>query len=218
MFDALIKVGGSVCHSPQLKDYASQWAELARRYRLLFLAGGGLFADQVRAVDTHFELSDSAAHWMAIAAMDQSGYLLADRLPGVQAVHDIDSADNLAANGLSSVLIPSAMLRQHDPLPHSWDVTSDALAAWLAGFAGVSHLVLLKDVPGVYETNSPLTPPPLLAETTRKQLARYDIVDPFFVETLPDHIECWVINGREPQRLAELLEFGRTVGTRVVQD
>ena len=218
MFDALIKVGGSVCHSPQLKDYASRWVELTHRYRLLFLAGGGLFADQVRAVDTYFELSDSAAHWMAISAMDQSGYLLADRLPGVRTVYDIDSANNLAADGVSSVLIPSAMLRQHDPLPHSWDVTSDALAAWLAGFAGVSRLILLKDVPGVYEADAPISPPPLLAETTGKQLARFDIVDPFFVKSLPDRIECWIIDGREPQRLAELLETGATTGTRVAED
>ena len=59
MFDALIKVGGSVCHGRHIKEYAPQWAALAGRYRLLFLAGGGLFADQVRALDQHLDLSDA---------------------------------------------------------------------------------------------------------------------------------------------------------------
>jgi aspartokinase-like uncharacterized kinase len=106
-------------------------------------------------------------------------------------------------------------LRQVDPLPHSWEVTSDSLAAWLAGFAGIKCLILLKDVPGVYAADSPVTPPPLLAEVTRHQLAQFEVVDPFFVKTLPGNIQCWIIDGREPERLAELLQTGKTAGTRI---
>jgi len=42
------------------------------------------------------------------------------------------------------VLAPSRWLREADPLPHSWDVTSDSIAAWVAGAAGASQLVLVK--------------------------------------------------------------------------
>lgn len=216
MFDAFIKVGGSVCNSTGLKVYAPRWAALARQYRLLFMAGGGLFADQVRVIDDTFDLSDSAAHWMAIAGMDQCGYLLADCMPGVEVVHDLDSALSIAASGSSAVLVPSSLLRRHDPLPHSWQVTSDSLAAWLVGFASINCLVLLKDVPGVYQTDSPITPPPLLAEITRDQLARYEVVDPFFAKVLPDHVECWIIDGRQPDRLEKLLETGKAAGTRIL--
>lgn len=216
MFDAFIKVGGSVCNSPKLKVLSGHWAALARQYRLLFMAGGGLFADQVRVIDDAFDLSDSAAHWMAIAAMDQCGYLLADCMPGVEEVYDLDSALSVAATGSSAVLIPSWLLRRHDPLPHSWQVTSDSLAAWLTGLANINRLVLLKDVPGLYQTDSPITPPPLLAEITRDQLARYQVVDPFFARVLPDHVECWIVDGRQPDRLEILLETGRAIGTRVL--
>lgn len=218
MFDALIKVGGSICNSPELRDLARQWAMLARQHRLLFLAGGGLFADQVRMVDETFELSNSAAHWMAIAAMDQCGYLLADCLPGVEAVHDQDMALSMAASGSSAVLIPSSLLRQHNPLPHRWEVTSDSIAAWLTGFAGIKCLVLLKDVPGVYQSDSSIRPSPLLEEVTRGQLSRYQVVDPYFAQALPDHVVCWILDGRQPDRLAKLLETGKTAGTRVVPD
>jgi len=216
MFEAFIKIGGSVCNRPELKFLARHWADLARQYRLLFMAGGGLFADQVRVIDDTFDLSDSAAHWMAIAAMDQCGYLLADCMPNVEVVHDLDSALSIAAYGSSAVLLPSLLLRQHDPLPHSWQVTSDSLAAWLTGFANIHCLVLLKDVPGLYQTDSSITPPPLLAEVTREQLAQYEVVDPFFAKVLPDHVECWIVDGRQPDRLAQLLETGKAAGTRIL--
>jgi len=29
-------------------------------------------------------------------------------------------------------------------------------------------------------------------------------------------VEAWIVDGREPARLAELLEHGRTAGTRIV--
>jgi aspartokinase-like uncharacterized kinase len=42
------------------------------------------------------------------------------------------------------VLAPSRWLRDADPLPHSWDVTSDSIAAWIAGEIGARELVLVK--------------------------------------------------------------------------
>jgi hypothetical protein len=43
-----------------------------------------------------------------------------------------------------AVLAPSRWLRDTDPLPHAWDVTSDSIAAWVAGQLGARHLVLVK--------------------------------------------------------------------------
>jgi hypothetical protein len=42
------------------------------------------------------------------------------------------------------VLAPSRWLRAADPLPHTWDVTSDSIAAWVAGAVGASELLLIK--------------------------------------------------------------------------
>ena len=215
MFDAIVKVGGSLCNEAILRSCAPRWAALAQEYRLLLFPGGGPFADQVRAVDVRFGLSDSAAHWMAILAMDQYAYVLADVIPNARLVRDMENAATASACGQVAVLAPSALLLRADPLPHSWAVTSDALAAWLASYTGVRLLVLLKAVAGVYRhvgDNSCL----LAGEVSRHELERSQIVDPYFVHALPAHVDCWIVDGRCPERLAQLLRSGRTVGTRVL--
>jgi hypothetical protein len=50
--------------------------------------------------------------------------------------------------GRVPVLAPSAWLRRVDPLPHSWSVTSDSIAAWVAKAVGARELLLIKP-PGV---------------------------------------------------------------------
>ena len=42
------------------------------------------------------------------------------------------------------VLEPSCWLREADPLPHSWSVTGDSIAAWVARAIGARRLVLIK--------------------------------------------------------------------------
>ncbi len=215
MFDALIKVGGSLYADARLGACAAAWAELAAEYRLLAVPGGGPFADQVRAAAERFRLGDSAAHWMAVLAMDQYGYLLADLAPDAVLARDLDTAAAACDAGRFAVLAPSTLLLQRDPLPHSWQVTSDSIAAWLADVAGIDLLVLLKSVAGL-ESVDPSTQRSILQpRVSRDALARSDLVDAYFGSVLPPRARCWIIDGRQPQRLAELLRAGQTYGTQV---
>jgi aspartokinase-like uncharacterized kinase len=185
-------------------------AEVGQRNPLLVVPGGGPFAETVRALDRRYGLQDSTAHWMAIQGMDQYGRLLAGLIPGSEAVDDLAAAPDLADAGRVPVLLPYALLRAADPVPHSWDVTSDSIAAWVSGQIGVSLLVLLKDVDGLMGELG------TLQETmTREQLARCGGVDRYLPELLPRlGLEMWAINGQRPQRLVELLGEGTTTGTR----
>jgi aspartokinase-like uncharacterized kinase len=126
-------IGGSLLdRAPEL---ASLFAEASRP--LLIVPGGGRFADAVRTIDP----PEEAAHWMAVAAMEQTGwYLTGLGLPGT---------DRLAVPDQTAVLLPYAAMRMHDPLPHSWSVTSDTIAAWVAATLRL-ELVLLKSVDGIF--------------------------------------------------------------------
>ena len=85
----------------------------------------------------------------------------------------------------------------------------------MAGAAGAERLVLLKPVAGLYRTWPPTGEP--IARLTVDELAA---LQPAGVdEHLPAAlraagVETWVIDGRDPARLAELLDEGRTAGTR----
>jgi aspartokinase-like uncharacterized kinase len=117
---------------------------MARDERLVIVPGGGPFADAVRAQDAASSLSDDAAHWMAVLAMDQYAHLIVSRMR--RAVLVSDAADISAARDLGHVpvLAPYAWLRRDDPLPHSWQVTSDSIAAWIARALGARRLLLVK--------------------------------------------------------------------------
>ena len=77
------------------------------------MPGGGEFADAVRDHDHRFGLRPQTAHRMAILAMDQFGWALADLIPG--AVRCVELGP--LRDGVVSVLLPAALLAERDPLP-----------------------------------------------------------------------------------------------------
>ena len=143
--DTVVKLGGGLLAYIEHCDAAlATIAAAARAHRLLIVPGGGPFADTVRAVDGRLSLSDDAAHWMAVLAMDQYAHLIAARLAGGVLVAEPCEIAAALAEGHVPVLAPTRWLREADPLPHTWDVTSDSIAAWIAGAVGARRLVVIK--------------------------------------------------------------------------
>jgi 5-(aminomethyl)-3-furanmethanol phosphate kinase len=147
---------------------------------------------------------------MAILAMEQFGWLLSELIPGAERGADVD----VARAGRTRVLLPAGV--PLDQLPASWEVTSDSIAAWVAVRVGAGRLVLIKEVDGLF-ADWPARGKPL-AQLTVAELAalRSGGVDEY-VSTVLERasFETWVISGRDPERLVELLERGTTMGTRI---
>jgi aspartokinase-like uncharacterized kinase len=211
----VVKVGGGLAREAgddALRALCAQIAELGTRHPLLVVPGGGPFADAVRDHDGRLGLRPQTAHRMAILAMDQFGWALTDLIPGAERCADLGPV----RDGVVSVLLPAALLAERDPLPASWAVTSDSIAAWVAGAAGAGRLVLVKPVAGLYRTWPPDGAP--IAQLGVDELAALRLagVDAHLPAALrAARIETWVIDGREPARLAELLDAGRTAGTHI---
>jgi aspartokinase-like uncharacterized kinase len=185
----VVKVGGGVGDSA-LPALCATLGALGDRHPLLVVPGGGRFADAVREADRRFGLRAETAHRMAILGMEQFGWMLRDLIPG----------------GRTTVLSPAAL--PLDELPASWDVTSDSIAAWVADRFGAGRLVLVKAIDRLDG----------LAQLTVAELAalRPGGVDAYLPTALARaSFETWVISGRDPERLVELLDRGTTAGTRI---
>lgn len=143
------KVGGSLFDLPRLGESLARWAD-AQTAPVLFVPGGGPFADVIRALDRVHGLGDEASHWLAVRALSLSARVLVQLLPDAELL-DNPTWGELAQKrwdtpGRVYVLDEFEFCRQHDTEPHTWGVTSDSLALAAALYVNADKLVLLKSV------------------------------------------------------------------------
>ena len=158
---AVLKLGGAQARGGHLRD----WLDAISRHagRIVVAPGGGPFADVVRATQAEIGFDEEAAHEMALLAMSQFGRALQSLRPGFELADSEASLRDALARGQTPIWSPASMALAAK-LPASWDITSDSLAAWLAGELGADRLILVKHgAPG-----------------TAAQLAARGVVDPAF--------------------------------------
>jgi hypothetical protein len=163
---------------------------------LLIVPGGGFFADTVRTLGI---VDDTASHWMAVAAMDQYGWLLSSQ--------GLEVTDKLKVPQKPLVFLPYTCMRQLDPLPHSWEVTSDTIAAWCAGCLNL-ELLVLKSVDGIIISGE-------LQEKVN-EIVECDTVDPQFLDyVLKNKIRTSIINGSVMESVEKYLKGEHVPGTAI---
>ena len=218
--EAVLKVGGSLAEEPaKLTKLCKELSVLAEAYRMLIVPGGGEFADTVRKIDKVYGLSKTAAHKIAILAMDQYGIFLSDITLNSIVCYDLDEVTN-SAKGKLVIFLPSLFMYREDPLEHSWDVTSDTIAAYIAGLVDAKKLILITDVDGIFsEDPKKSRDNKLIQEVSPEELLgwnRRTSVD----KTLPKFLlkskrDCYVVNGRYPNRIKLILDNKKTVCTHI---
>lgn len=142
----VVKVGGSLSAAPGLAARLRPIHALREGGGVAVVPGGGAFADAVRDAARLHRLDPSTSHWMAILAMDQVAHLLLAVLEDAVLVRDGPGVLRAAGRDLP-IVAPYDWLRREDPLPHTWEVTADSIAAWIAGRLGARRLVLVKSGP-----------------------------------------------------------------------
>lgn len=202
LVDRLVKEFGS--GSPKIPEEAC--ASEGLPYSILIVPGGGVFADAVRKTDESFSLSADAAHWMAILGMEQYACYLKDKSRAL----GIDSIASLPQG--VSVLFPYRLLRTEDPLPHTWDVTSDTIAAWVAKQIGAT-LIKATDVDGIFR-NGKLVREISAASYRGSRESCIDFALPEFL--LKNRMECLIVNGKSSDRVIQAM-YGKSVLGTVVK-
>jgi len=187
----VIKIGGSLFeHVPKIFDILQKSGCQA-----LIVPGGGKFADLAREC----AVNDDIAHWMAILGMEQFGWYIASM--GIPTTAHLEIPSELL------VFLPYIILRERDPLPHSWDITSDTVAAWISHFLGLD-LIILKSVDGIHSEGR------LLASVENVVIT--NDVDPSFLPfVFSHHVRVSVVNGTIDERIVSAIRGLPTRGTTI---
>jgi 5-(aminomethyl)-3-furanmethanol phosphate kinase len=191
---AIVKLGGSHATGPHLKDWLTAIATEAGS--IVIVSGGGPFADTVRAAQAGIGFDDRAAHAMALMAMAQFGSALVSLNPALQLAASRSAIWRALRDRKVPVWSPEAMARAA-ALPETWDLTSDSLAAWLAGALGAGRLLLVKH--GRFEG----------AAVDTHDLAARGVVDPLFPRYMKESgARAWLAGPTDSAKLADGLRGG----------
>jgi aspartokinase-like uncharacterized kinase len=198
----VVKLGGSYAFSPVLGD----WLEMVARNagHLVLVPGGGPFADAVREAQPKMGFDEAAAHHMALLGMEQYGRALVSLNETLALASSVAAIRRLLSAGKIPVWAPTIMVLGRADIPSSWDVTSDSLAAWLAGRLRARRLLLIKQI----------DPPadPIAAD----DLVRHGIVDRAFVSSLRAcGVEASIIGPAQHAAAARALGRGEVIGSRI---
>jgi len=139
----VVKLGGSLYNTPELRCWLNILDEAAKQQPIIIVPGGGPFANQVRDAQQLHQFDDRHAHHMAILAMAQFGLLLKGITAKCQLFYF--SADEPVSIPMGlSVWLPNESLLSQAEIMHSWTITSDSLALWLANKLHAEQLILIK--------------------------------------------------------------------------
>jgi len=198
---AVVKLGGSTAGHNEMNVWIAALASSS--LPLVIVPGGGPFADLVRSAQKGMGFSDTAAHAMAILAMDQFGHVILDsheRFLGARSVGEIGEA---LAGGKIPVWLPSTLALSAPDIPASWDITSDSLAAWLAGKLDAEALLLVKQS-SVFSNRDDVD-----------TLAARGIVDAGFDAMMSPAIDLLVAGPHDASTAEVKLSSGRLPGLRI---
>jgi aspartokinase-like uncharacterized kinase len=191
----VLKLGGSLIDVA--RDLVRSLLSLtAEEYSFLVIPGGGPMADLIRDLYSKYSISQEAAHWMAVLAMEQYAYFLADGT-GAELTRRVQRPDGL------EILLPyQALLEDDSGLGHSWEYTSDSIAA-LAALRLDAPLIKATDVDGVILGGQ------VIKEVQASALlGRETCIDQGTLSLLKGR-SCRVICGLDPARFISSLKEGR---------
>jgi aspartokinase-like uncharacterized kinase len=216
-----IKIGGRLLsYSEELRNLMEALDKLSKSFQLLIIPGGGTFANIVRKVYNQLKFSETVAHWMAILAMDQYGFLLSNLSENAVITSSLDEIKENSREDRLQIFLPFRVLYEQDPLEHSWDVTSDSIALYIASLIDAESLILVKDVDGIFEHDPKKKPSRLIEKLDRHDFNAFaiqDCVDKHFPMILAQSkICCWILNGRHPSRIVEALKGQEPKGTEIL--
>ena len=140
----VVKLGGSLLKADTLVNCLNKLEQNYADNSVVIVPGGGAFADQVRVAQQRWQFDDITAHRMAILAMQQMALLIKGLKSNYSIAHSITDILKQVSQQKVVIWSPDIVELDNAAIKESWDITSDSLAAWLAGELSARELVLVK--------------------------------------------------------------------------
>ena len=173
----------------------------------LIINGGGDFANFIRRYDSEIGFSNHITHEVAIDSMDIIAKLLNDKFKFTKIVYDLDEAKKVANLNKIPILACSKVLKELDPFEHSWNVSSDSIAAYISNLLE-AKLLIATNVDGIYTRKPTLVNSNFIDEIDAKELLNFNetSVDLMLAELLLEFgANCFVVNGNYPERIMSII-------------
>lgn len=203
MIEWVIKIGGSL-----FPNHAIKLAEALEGQNCLIVVGGGEFANLIRKYDSNIGFSNDVTHETAINSMDILAKLLNDKLAFTELSASFEEAETISSSGKIPIMICSDIILNEESLKHSWEITSDSIATFIANELD-SNILIATDVDGIYNKNPSETDAKLINEIGVKKLLSFnessvDLMLPVFLEEYG--FDCYVVNGKFPDRILSIIQ------------
>jgi aspartokinase-like uncharacterized kinase len=195
----IFKVGGSVAGELGIVFEALEILDEAK-----VIPGGWIFADIVEKL----KLNDEISHWMAILSMHLYGYYMLGYTKSF-ALLEPENFEEIKERG-RFIVLPYRILKKYDELPHSWEVTSDSIAVWLAGKIGEKMVVKVNAAGGVIRGGR------IVELASSEEAVRAGIIDSYTPILMKNHgIDLFICS---PKELKNYILRGKALGTFIRGD
>ena len=210
MLTQVVKFGGSLTEKGTIKQIITIGKTIKEAFEanpsFLIVPGGGVFAENVRLAQQRYGFSDETAHWLAIYAMDQHALILHYFIPN-SILMDYTEVNTLLKSSKEKfskipILTVTNFMRTTSQLMHSWETTSDAIAAEITAKLQLMKIIFLKDIDGVIVDDN-LVPVITTNELERLQESPIDRNTPEILRK--NNITGYIINGFIENRVKDVL-------------
>jgi len=208
----IVKIGGKILENKEnLESTIAQFKHICENnivQKIIIIPGGGTYANFVRRIDEKISIGDELSHWMAIFAMNCNGIELS------QKYNDIKYFDNIRelkkSNERIVIFLPYDFINQRDELLHTWDVTSDSIALYIAQHLGFKACFLIKDIDGIISSTNEIlrelttseynnlknTNKILTIDTNQEEIKDSQPIDSYVINLINKYnVYCIILNG-----------------------
>jgi aspartokinase-like uncharacterized kinase len=145
--------------------------------------------------------------------MDIIAKLLNDKFEFTEIAYNLNEVKKIANLNKIPILACSKILKELDPFEHSWNLTSDSIAAYISNILE-AKLLIATNVDGIYTRKPTLETSNFIDEINAKELLNFEetSVDLMLAELLLEFgTNCFVVNGNYPERVLSIINNNTNV-------